>query len=78
MDRSADRRWSFWIDRGGTFTDVIGRADDRHELSLKLLSASPAYADAAVDREGKAPLQTLTLTDHCHAFAMVISHAITT
>ena len=44
-----DRRWSFWIDRGGTFTDVIGHADDGAETSLKLLSASPAYDDAAVE-----------------------------
>jgi 5-oxoprolinase (ATP-hydrolysing) len=44
-----DRRWSFWIDRGGTFTDVIGRASDGEEVSLKLLSASPAYEDAAVE-----------------------------
>ena len=46
---SLDRLWSFWIDRGGTFTDVIARADDGQEVSLKLLSASPAYADAAVE-----------------------------
>jgi 5-oxoprolinase (ATP-hydrolysing) len=44
-----DRSWRFWIDRGGTFTDVIGQADDGHETSLKLLSASPAYPDAAVE-----------------------------
>ena len=44
-----DRRWSFWIDRGGTFTDVIGRAGDGAETSLKLLSASPSYPDAAVE-----------------------------
>ncbi|MCW5760495.1 MAG: 5-oxoprolinase, partial [Phenylobacterium sp.] len=44
-----DRRFSFWIDRGGTFTDVIGRAADGAEVSLKLLSASPAYPDAAVE-----------------------------
>ncbi|PZQ49348.1 MAG: 5-oxoprolinase, partial [Phenylobacterium zucineum] len=44
-----DRRYSFWIDRGGTFTDVIGRADDGGEVSLKLLSASPSYEDAAVE-----------------------------
>ncbi|RAK61954.1 hydantoinase B/oxoprolinase family protein [Phenylobacterium kunshanense] len=44
-----DRRFSFWIDRGGTFTDVIGRADDGAEVSLKLLSASAAYEDAAVE-----------------------------
>ena len=44
-----DRRYTFWIDRGGTFTDVIGRAEDGAEVSLKLLSASTAYADAAVE-----------------------------
>ncbi|WP_332772381.1 hydantoinase B/oxoprolinase family protein [Phenylobacterium sp.] len=44
-----DRLWSFWIDRGGTFTDVIGRGPDGSELSLKLLSASPSYEDAAVE-----------------------------
>ncbi len=44
-----DRRFTFWIDRGGTFTDVIGRADDGGEVSLKLLSASTAYEDAAVE-----------------------------
>ncbi|MFN9848826.1 MAG: hydantoinase B/oxoprolinase family protein [Alphaproteobacteria bacterium] len=44
-----DRRFSFWIDRGGTFTDVIGRADDGVETSLKLLSTSAAYPDAAVE-----------------------------
>ncbi|HSU99655.1 MAG TPA: hydantoinase/oxoprolinase family protein, partial [Roseiarcus sp.] len=41
--------WDFWIDRGGTFTDVIGR-DPRGRLTpVKLLSDSPAYADAAVE-----------------------------
>jgi 5-oxoprolinase (ATP-hydrolysing) len=44
-----DRGWRFWIDRGGTFTDVIGRAANGAEVSLKLLSTSPAYADAAVE-----------------------------
>ena len=41
--------WDFWIDRGGTFTDVIGR-DPRGRLHpLKLLSESPGYTDAAVE-----------------------------
>ena len=41
--------WDFWVDRGGTFTDVIGR-DPRGRLHpTKLLSESPAYADAAVE-----------------------------
>jgi len=41
--------WTFWIDRGGTFTDVIGRSPEGDEQTLKLLSASPSYADAAVE-----------------------------
>ncbi len=39
--------WEFWIDRGGTFTDVIGRAPDGHLHASKLLSESDAYTDAA-------------------------------
>ena len=42
------KSWDFWVDRGGTFTDVIGR-DPQGALHVrKLLSESPAYADAAV------------------------------
>ncbi len=42
-------RWQFWIDRGGTFTDVIGRRPDGGLVTHKLLSENPAqYADAAV------------------------------
>lgn len=41
--------WDFWIDRGGTFTDIIGRAPDGRFAIRKLLSENPgAYADAAV------------------------------
>ena len=41
--------WDFWIDRGGTFTDVIGRDPRGRLFPLKLLSESPAYPDAAVE-----------------------------
>src|ERR1700716_3323748 len=41
--------WEFWIDRGGTFTDVIGRRPDGTLMAHKLLSENPeAYRDAAV------------------------------
>ncbi len=41
--------WDFWIDRGGTFTDVVGRAHDGKLTAHKLLSENPeAYKDAAV------------------------------
>lgn len=41
--------WQFWIDRGGTFTDVVARKPDGELLTHKLLSENPeAYKDAAV------------------------------
>ena len=41
--------WQFWIDRGGTFTDVVGRAPDGSLHAHKLLSENPEhYTDAAV------------------------------
>jgi len=40
--------WQFWIDRGGTFTDIVARRPDGALLTHKLLSESPAYDDAAV------------------------------
>ncbi|WP_374942622.1 hydantoinase B/oxoprolinase family protein [Sphingomonas sp.] len=42
--------WDFWIDRGGTFTDVVARRPDGSVAIAKLLSEDPAhYADAAVE-----------------------------
>jgi 5-oxoprolinase (ATP-hydrolysing) len=42
-------QWEFWIDRGGTFTDVIARRPDGTLAACKLLSENPAvYGDAAV------------------------------
>ena len=42
-------RWEFWIDRGGTFTDVVGRRPDGTLVTHKLLSENPErYPDAAV------------------------------
>jgi len=47
--KAASRTWDFWIDRGGTFTDVVGRRPDGTLVAHKLLSENPeAYADAAV------------------------------
>ncbi|MCM2504391.1 hydantoinase B/oxoprolinase family protein [Aureimonas altamirensis] len=46
----AERMWDFWIDRGGTFTDVIGRAPSGELHPMKLLSENPeAYEDAAIE-----------------------------
>ncbi|HXT90703.1 MAG TPA: hydantoinase B/oxoprolinase family protein [Trebonia sp.] len=42
-------RWQFWVDRGGTFTDIVARRPDGTLLAYKLLSENPErYADAAV------------------------------
>jgi 5-oxoprolinase (ATP-hydrolysing) len=45
-----DRKlWQFWIDRGGTFTDVVGKRPDGTLVTHKLLSENPEqYRDAAV------------------------------
>src|SRR5690606_13005667 len=43
-------KWHFWIDRGGTFTDVIGRDPEGRLHALKVLSDNPgAYEGAALE-----------------------------
>ncbi|MGZ8185989.1 MAG: hydantoinase/oxoprolinase family protein, partial [Methylobacter sp.] len=42
-------RWQFWIDRGGTFTDIVAYSPERRIITRKLLSENPArYRDAAL------------------------------
>ena len=46
---TGDMRWQFWIDRGGTFTDIVAKKPDGTLLTHKLLSENPEqYRDAAV------------------------------
>ena len=45
---AAPTGWHFWIDRGGTFTDVVARRPDGAVVTAKLLSEDPAYDDAAI------------------------------
>ena len=43
-------KWDFWIDRGGTFTDIVARDPDGAIHAGKLLSENPdAYEDAAIE-----------------------------
>ncbi|PLC54126.1 5-oxoprolinase [Pollutimonas nitritireducens] len=43
------KKWQFWVDRGGTFTDIVAITPDRNILTCKLLSENPEqYPDAAV------------------------------
>jgi 5-oxoprolinase (ATP-hydrolysing) len=62
--------WQFWVDRGGTFTDVVARSPDGALTRTKLLSEDPGrYDDAAVEamrritgvREGPLPPAALRL-----------------
>ena len=61
--------WSFSIDRGGTFTDIVARAPDGRLLTAKLLSDNPEqYDDAAVEgirrlmaEHGEAPLDAVKM-----------------
>ena len=56
--------WQFWIDRGGTFTDIVARGPDSGYVTRKLLSEAPEhYDDAALQgirdilgAEGDAPI----------------------
>lgn len=60
--------WQFWIDRGGTFTDIVARAPNGELITHKLLSENPErYADAAIqgirDLMGVAPDEPLPAHD---------------
>ena len=46
---STSGKWEFFIDRGGTFTDIVARTPDGTLVTRKLLSENPeAYEDAAI------------------------------
>ncbi len=48
MDAQSEK-WQFWIDRGGTFTDIVAIRPDGKQVTHKLLSEHPErYADAAL------------------------------
>jgi 5-oxoprolinase (ATP-hydrolysing) len=49
METDTNRTWRIWVDRGGTFTDVVARRPDGMIMTHKLLSENPEqYEDAAV------------------------------
>ncbi|MCW2237728.1 hydantoinase B/oxoprolinase family protein [Azospirillum canadense] len=61
-------RWQFWIDRGGTFTDIVAKRPDGSVATHKLLSENPErYPDAAIqgirDLLGLAPDQPIPAED---------------
>lgn len=49
MEKLNENKWQFWVDRGGTFTDIVARRPDGQLKTHKLLSENPeVYPDAAV------------------------------
>ena len=49
-ERVSEGKWHFWIDRGGTFTDVVALDPKGQLLARKLLSDNPGvYDDAAIE-----------------------------
>jgi len=69
-DTTSTEGWRFWIDRGGTFTDIVARAPDGALTTAKLLSDNPdQYEDAAVEGvrrilgAGPGPLQAGVVSD---------------
>ncbi len=49
MNTLLHKKWDFWIDRGGTFTDIVARSPEGTLQTHKILSENPeAYKDAAV------------------------------
>ena len=70
-DDSLTGAWQFWIDRGGTFTDVVARAPDGGIKTLKLLSENPGrYDDAAI----AGVRRLLGLTENGSAVHQVLQH----
>ncbi len=71
---SAQDGWEFWIDRGGTFTDIVARAPDGVFHTGKLLSENPEqYDDAATEgirRFLDADKDSALPADHINAIKM--------
>lgn len=66
-----NRKWQFWIDRGGTFTDIVSLAPEGKIATLKLLSEnSEQYPDAALE----GIRQTLNIPSHESIPGNLIGH----
>lgn len=69
MMTERDAKWDFWIDRGGTFTDIVARSPEGAIRSHKILSEKPeSYKDAAV--QGIRDILGLTPSDPIPANAI--------
>lgn len=77
------KKWQFWVDRGGTFTDIVAKHPDGRLLTHKLLSDNPErYLDAAVqgirDLLGLAPTELIPARqiDHVKMGTTVATNAL--
>jgi 5-oxoprolinase (ATP-hydrolysing) len=74
---SSTNAWQFWVDRGGTFTDIVALRPDGTLTTVKLLSENPErYADAAV--HGILGLLTNTHADTAHIAAVKMGTTVAT
>ena len=83
MNSKKEKKWKIWIDRGGTFTDIVARRPDGTVVTHKLLSENPEqYRDAAVhgirvllglDAEAQVPAGLL---DHVKMGTTVATNAL--
>jgi 5-oxoprolinase (ATP-hydrolysing) len=48
MANNSNKKWHFWVDRGGTFTDVVARRPDGSIVTHKLLSQSEHYQNSSI------------------------------
>jgi len=71
--------WQFWIDRGGTFTDIVARDPGGRLSTHKLLSENPdRYRDAAIAGIKSVlgvPLEAPPLVQHQAMFMMLIRNS---
>ena len=50
LEKKDNKQWDFWIDRGGTFTDIIARDPSGKIFADKMLSENAQlYADAGME-----------------------------
>ncbi|MBE8475134.1 hydantoinase B/oxoprolinase family protein [Streptomyces justiciae] len=54
--------WQFWVDRGGTFTDIVARRPDGRLLTHKLLSDSPTPPSSRLHPTDETPVADAAVT----------------
>ena len=69
--KNIQQKWQFWVDRGGTFTDIVARKPNGQILTHKLLSEnSGQYQDAAI--QGMKDILALVAKIICRAIKYLL------